>query len=101
MQAGGTQSEDDPELGDSLESLAQSNPNDFLGITIELVNEEGGGEGGGEYVERVYALKDGDSVLAFVRQTGSYYSNDGIYWDDDLGQVFPHEVTITEYRDNP
>jgi hypothetical protein len=75
----------------------------YLGLTYQLVHQEGGHEGGGESVDRVYALKDfvsGD-VHAFIRQTGYYYSHNGTEWDDGLNQVYAREVMITIYEDNP
>lgn len=83
--------------GDELEEL---DGDVVQGVKLDLVHSEGGGEGGGEYVERVYALIEHSTgeTLSFVRQTGSYYSHDGIYWDGELEQVFPHQVMVTEYR---
>lgn len=73
-----------------------------LGFYLSIVNEEGGYEGGGEYVERVIGIHNGDKTkcTAFVRITGSYYSYDGTTYDDELKQVFPHQVTVTQYKEH-
>lgn len=57
------------------------------------VHSEGGREGDGEYVQRVYEL-DG----RFVEVTGNYTSWDGIDWDYGyVGEVSPRTVTSVVY----
>lgn len=70
--------------------------------TLEVVESEGGHEGEGEYVCRVYAVVNakGESVL-YVRQTGFYESYNGTEWDDTLVQVYPREVMVTQYHETP
>jgi hypothetical protein len=67
------------------------------GFDFEEVYSEGGGEGGGEYVERVWEIKYGGTHIAFVRTIGSYYSHDGIYWSGDFWFCEPKEVVVVEY----
>lgn len=62
---------------------------------LNTVYEEGGGEGGGEHVEKVWEFKD-HGVL--IRLTGSYYSYDGTNWDDDFEEVFSRRVIATVYE---
>lgn len=75
----------------------------FLGHYLLIVDETGGGEGGGEYVERIIGIHTGDKACtSFVQFTGCYYSNDGTYWDDDqIKRVYPREVTVIQYFDTP
>lgn len=62
----------------------------------KLVGEEGGYEGGGEYVERVVYFEDHG---VYIRLTGVYYSYHGIDWNDDYAQVIPKEKTIIVYEE--
>lgn len=66
---------------------------EYLG-EAELVNDEGGGEGGGEYTEKVIYFKSFDT---YVKIKGSYYSYDGTTWDDEFYEVIPQEVVSIEY----
>lgn len=66
----------------------------YLGKFKE-VHSHGGGEGGGEYVERIYHFIDHD---VYVRTTGGYYSHHGIEWDDDFEEVFPRKTIVTVYE---
>ena len=61
---------------------------------LKLVHREGGGEGGGEYVERVFQFEDSD---LFVKITGYYYSYEGTTYDG-IEQVAPQQKTITVYE---
>lgn len=67
---------------------------------LEEVDGEGGDEGEGEYVERVYAIRKNTKHLAYIRVTGCYISYDGTTWDSEYKQVFPHQVTRIEYTEN-
>lgn len=62
----------------------------------KLVGEEGGYEGGGEYVERVVYFEDHN---VYIRLTGTYYSYHGTDWNDDYTQVVPKEKTIIVYEE--
>ena len=68
-------------------------------IKFECVVSEGGGEGSGEYVERVEKFTVQGEEL-YVKETGSYYSYHGTDWDGDYTRVYPREVMITEYFDS-
>ena len=73
------------------------------GCTIECVDSEGGYEGGGEHVERTFAilaagLKD---RLAHFQITGYYESNNGTEFDDEITIVFPRKVIVTQYFTTP
>lgn len=66
--------------------------------SCELVDSEGGYEGGGDYVERVFAFKCNENVVAHVRGTGFYSSYEGTEWDsNDLTFVNPREVMVIHY----
>jgi len=67
------------------------------GLYLTTVHEVGGGEGGGDYVERVYE-HDNDGEPIFVRITGYYSSYNGTDWNDGVKQVFPKQKTITVYE---
>jgi hypothetical protein len=75
------------------------------GFTLKLVYSEGGGEGEGEQVERVYALIETDNAdthLAYCELDGAYYSHDGLYWDAMPYVVYPREVVVIKYgKDKP
>lgn len=73
---------------------------DVNGFTLKEVYEHGGGEGGGEDVERVYAIIETSAPkvhLKYIRLDGFYTSHHGTDWDEDPYEVFPHQVTRTEY----
>lgn len=81
---------------DELEEMCPISMPDGLGL--KLVHSEGGFEGGGDYVERVFAITDGDQDVAYVRLIGYYSSYNGTSWgDDDPEVVYPKEVTVTQY----
>lgn len=67
-----------------------------LPILNYVIVSEKGGEGEGEYAEKVfYSLLTG----RYYKITGEYYSYDGYYWDDDsCKQVFPKQETIIVYK---
>ena len=77
-------------------------PNKAYGFDVSIAHGEGGHEGGGEYVERVIELKDGDNVLCYFQITGFYASNEGTEWNtDEVQQVFPREVRVIQFFDTP
>jgi len=65
-------------------------------LPIKLVHRVGGGEGQGEYAERVYE-HDNDGEMIYFKITGFYSSYDGTDWDSDIQRVTPQEKTITVY----
>jgi len=76
------------------------------GLRPYLVHSEGGGEGEGESVDRVFAIappgllvKEGkvDGALAYVRITGYYTSEEGTEWDSSWEPVEPRAVVVTQY----
>ncbi len=60
-----------------------------------IVRSTGGGEGGGEYVERIIHFKN---YNCYVRITGFYTSYNGTDWHSDFIQVEPYERVITDYK---
>lgn len=78
---------------------------------LVLVNAKGGGEGDGEYVERVigaYPIIDSNNFdsfklnvkdARFFKINGCYQSYDGVTWDDasDLKEVTPKIVQVIQY----
>lgn len=67
------------------------------GFTFEVVDSEGGYEGGGEYVERVVKMENAEGDFFFVKFTGSYYSCNGTEMDSEFEFVKPKQVTVTQY----
>jgi len=67
------------------------------GFSIACKVREGGGEGEGESVYRVYAVvKDGVEIAYFA--TNGYYASDyGTDWDDEFTLVYPRQVVVTQY----
>lgn len=62
----------------------------------DLVVETGGGEGEGEYVERVVFFKDHNF---YAQRMGHYSSYEGTDWDEyEWTKVTPKEKTITVYN---
>lgn len=79
------------------------------GYYLCVVNSIGGGEGGGEYVERIVAayklIEATDDMVvfdtsdaSFCKLTGFYCSHEGIDWDEDLETVSPSLKTIVEFK---
>lgn len=70
-----------------------------LSLYVQVVHSQGGGEGEGEYVERVFAVKDEkDEALHYLKITGYYSSYNGTDWDDKWEEVEPYEVTVIKYK---
>lgn len=68
------------------------------GITLSLVEEVGGREGGGESVVRVVKVTDDTGLtVTFLRMGGYYASYEGTEWDNDVEVVYPREVTVIQY----
>lgn len=63
-----------------------------LGVTAHGVDHYGG-EGQGDSLWVVFRV--GDQLF---RKSGYYNSWDGGYFDGDLEEVEPYEVTVTRYR---
>lgn len=77
-----------------LEELENSIPH----FKMSCVYSEGGGEGEGEHVERVFAVQDGDEVLVYFEIDGYYASYNGTEWDEHFTIVEPYQKTVTLYR---
>lgn len=75
--------------------------NDIEGFTFTLVDSEGGGEGGGEYVHRIFEVKRHGKRLSHLRILGNYQSYNGTEFDTDWSIVYPHEVVVTQYTEKP
>ena len=69
---------------------------DGQAITLWLAHHVGGGEGEGEYVERVLGIKVDDKEV-FLRTTGFYSSYEGTDWSGEWEHVEPREVTVVRY----
>jgi hypothetical protein len=69
------------------------------GMYIKLVNSVGGTEGGGEYAERTFAVRNviGDTDVFYFEMAGSYDSYEGTEWDD-IYLVTPVQVMVTQYH---
>jgi hypothetical protein len=68
------------------------------GFSVKRVYAEGGGEGEGEYVERVFCIEHGEQSW-HIKTTGSYYSYDGISWSGEFTFCEAREVVVTQYFD--
>ncbi len=71
------------------------------GCHIVCVHSEGGYEGAGEDVSRVFSINRGNEMLAHFRTTGCYDSHNGTEWDDQIEVVYPRNVTVTQYFTTP
>lgn len=72
---------------------------DGVTFKFELVHSEGGGEGEGEYVERVYRVSSPNLVEVFLRDQGFYESYNGTEMNGDFRVVYPHTVTVIRYAE--
>jgi hypothetical protein len=73
------------------------------------VQAEGGGEGQGEKVIRIFAIAPKGSLindiqqingaLGYVKLGGFYSSYNGTEWDDDLRVVYPKVVQVTKFNE--
>ena len=81
-------------------------PTDFLleggddveweGKKIEMIEQDGGGEGGAEDCYSVFSVNDGEMYL---KATYSYYSYEGFNTEyGEVRQVTPRQKTITVYE---
>jgi hypothetical protein len=73
-----------------------SDPIDSPYGVIEVVEEEGG-EGQGDYACAVISVTDKDYAPRYFRKEGDYTSYDGFEWDGAFREVWPQQVTRTEY----
>lgn len=66
-----------------------------------IVDSEGGGEGEGEYVERIVAVfkygEPADSLVGLVQVTGFYSSDNGTEWDTEYNEVSPKPKTVIQW----
>ena len=65
-----------------------------LGRIIE-VDSNGGFEGGGDHMDKVFHFQEHD---VFLRISGYYCSHGGSEWSDELEHVIPEQVMITKYK---
>jgi hypothetical protein len=82
------------QLGESYNRL----PNldlDF-GESLEMVDSDGGSEGDGEYMDKVFKVQVGAEEF-FFRITGTYNSWDSSMWNESFEIVQPVQVMRTEY----
>jgi len=63
---------------------------------VEIVEEIGDTEGGGEKSVKVLHFKDHD---VYVKFSGYYTSYDGTTWNDEFKQVYPRKVEVVQYFD--
>ena len=67
---------------------------DGVEYPVTIVENDGGGEGHGEYCHMIYEI-DG----RYFKLEGSYYSYDGMYWDDDsFREVKAAKKEVTVYE---
>jgi hypothetical protein len=69
------------------------------GLTMKLVHAHGGGEGEGEHVERVFQVNHPSFERPrYVEITGFYDSYNGTEWDNNMYEVYPRQVMVTQYH---
>lgn len=88
--------EEGSEVEDVCEFLMGFEDGDYVmdGIPMKHIEQDGGGEGGGEHCETV--VQAGDKYYKIVY---SYYSYDGYNYDDaDVYEVVPVERLVTFYE---
>lgn len=66
-------------------------------VSVVCKVRDGGGEGEGESVYRVYAVLKGGQEIAFFSCGGYYASEYGTDWEDTFTSVYPREVVVTQY----
>ncbi len=87
---------DDNELDISRYDFAEGALDEDIFGKTEVVHEEGGREGGGEYVERVVHFVDHN---VYIKLEGYYSSYNGTEYDDsDYEEVRPKQVEVTIYK---
>ena len=81
-------------LGD-ISWVVKNNPS----MSLNCLNHQaiGGGEGGGETVDWVFEFIENGTSIGFLQFTGYYYSGEGITWNEEIVQVFPKQVMVTEF----
>jgi len=85
-------------FGKDIDDIIELVKNECSSEDYELVWQLGGREGGGEQVEWVFKL-DFDNNPRYVLITGFYSSYNGTDWDSGYTEVYPREVTVTQYFD--
>lgn len=88
--------EEGSEVEDICEFLLGFQDGDYVknGVNMKFIEQEGGGEGGGEHCETV--VQAGDKYYKIVY---SYYSHDGYNYDyADVYEVIPTERLVTFYE---
>ena len=83
-------------LEDICEFLLGFQEGDYVmnGVDMKHIEQEGGGEGGGEHCETVVQAGD-----AYYKIVYSYYSYDGYNYEDaDVYEVVPVERLVTFYE---
>lgn len=78
--------------------VSYSNLDTFPYGKVQVVFEEGGGEGGREEVVLVIRVEHPDTTERFFRKYGSYYSHDGYYWEGPVEEVRPYAKVVTDYE---
>lgn len=66
--------------------------------SVELIDQEGGGEGGGEYAHNIYRVIFPNNEVKLYKKEGAYFSYDGLEWDGDFGETRVVEKTILVYE---
>ncbi len=97
----GTVWSDKQQVFDSICSTYKEKPMTVDGLTVTLVDSQGGEEGDGEYVERNFRIDDGETGIAHFQITGCYTSDYGTEWDIDAMRVYPKEVMVIQYVTSP
>jgi hypothetical protein len=91
----------DHDLLYTLENIEYFSGNPYKDLDITPVVIQGGYEGGGETVVRVYKIVDHThNEIIYLRRTGYYSSYNGTEWDDTLEQVYPKAVEVIMYANS-
>jgi hypothetical protein len=70
-----------------------------FGCTVTLEEQEGGGEGQGEYCHFIFKVEHPTLGTFYAMQVGDYQSYDGINIYDDAKEVVPYEKTVRAWKD--
>ncbi len=66
-------------------------------LQVKFEYGEGGHEGAGEYVEKVFSLHENDEIISFFAFYGSYDSFDGTTWEEEINIVVPEKYTSVRF----
>jgi hypothetical protein len=66
--------------------------------TVELIDQEGGGYGSGDYIHNIYRVIFPNNEVKLYKKEGGYSSYGGYEWDGDFRETRVVEKTILVYE---